>query len=89
MSMSKKMLIFLFCNCTIIEIFTGYVTYTSLKLALEMGLAPDFTPLVTLIGAVVGEVIGLAAYFLKSVKENSEGGIVYQSMMNNSNNNVG
>lgn len=42
----------------------------------------DFSPIVTLIGAVVGEVIGFAIYAAKSTKENTEGGIVYQNMMN-------
>ena len=42
----------------------------------------DFSPIVTLIGAVVGEVIGFAIYAAKSTKENTEGGIIYQNMMN-------
>lgn len=42
---------------------------------------PDFTPLVTLIGAVVSEVIGFAIYALKAMKENSKGGIVYDTAM--------
>ena len=45
---------------------------------------PDFTPLVTLIGAVVSEVIGFGVYSLKSTKENTVGGIVYDSVINNS-----
>ena len=43
----------------------------------------DFSPLVTLIGSVIGEVIGFAIYSLKSAKENSEGGIVYDSIFRN------
>ena len=42
---------------------------------------PDFTPLVTLIGAVVSEVIGFAIYAIKSAKENTEGGIIYETTM--------
>ena len=38
---------------------------------------------VTLIGSVIGEVIGFAIYSLKSAKENSEGGIVYDSIFRN------
>jgi hypothetical protein len=35
------------------------------------GFSPSFTPLVTLIGVTVAEVFGLAAYFVKSIKENT------------------
>ena len=71
LSTSKKALIFLFISCTIIEIFTIWVTIQSLSLAFAMGLMPDFTPLVTLIGTVVGEVIALGAYYAKAAKENT------------------
>lgn len=79
LTMSKKALIFLFISCTFIEIFTAWVTVQSLRLALIMGIMPDFTPLVTLIGTVVGEVIALAAYYAKATKENTKGGITYES----------
>ena len=75
---SKKALIFLLVNCSLIEIFTLWVTIKSINLATIMGIIPDFTPLITLIGAIVGEVIGLVAYYAKSAKENSIGGIVYE-----------
>ena len=52
-----------------------------LSIALITGLSIDFTPLVALIGAVVGEVFGYAIYSLKSAKENSAGGIVYDSAL--------
>lgn len=84
---TKLLILFLFINCTIIELFTGWATIQSIQLALQTGLAPDFTPLVTLIGAVVGEVIGFAVYAAKSVKENTIGGIIYDSALNNNNNN--
>jgi hypothetical protein len=70
MSTSKKLILFLFINCTIIELFTIFVTLKSFTLAAATGLAVDFTPLVTLIGAIVGEVIGFAIYSLKAVREN-------------------
>lgn len=41
--------------------------------------AVDFSALQSLITAVVAEVIGFAIYSLKSLKENTEGGIVYQT----------
>ncbi|MBP3801389.1 MAG: hypothetical protein J6I85_05160 [Clostridia bacterium] len=57
-------------------------------------MAPDFSPLITLIGAVVGEVIGFAIYSIKAAKENTKNGITYelallkeqQNMINEENN---
>ena len=54
--------------------------------SLITGNAIDFSPLVTLIGSVIGEVIGFAIYSLKSAKENSEGGIIYDSVFRNKEN---
>ena len=73
---SKLLILFLFINCTLIELFTGWVTIKSIDLATLTMVGPDFTPLVTLIGAVVSEVIGFAIYAIKSAKENTEGGII-------------
>lgn len=78
---TKKLVVFLFLNCTIIEIFTGVITLMSVQSSVYTGMAPDMTPLVTLIGAVVGEVIGFAVYSAKSAKENSVNGITYAKMM--------
>lgn len=80
---TKKLMLFLFINCTIIELFTGWVTVESLFIARDYGMAVDFTPLVTLIGAVVGEVFSFAIYAAKSVKENTKGGIIYDSTFSN------
>ena len=80
-STTKKLMFFLFLNCTIIELFTGWVTIQNIALAREMGVSLDFTPLVTLIGTVVGEVLSFAVYAAKSAKENSQGGIVYETAM--------
>lgn len=77
-TVTKLIVFFLFVNCTLIELFTGWVTIQSINLAKDLMLTIDYTPLVTLIGAVVGEVIGFAVYALKSVKENTAGGIVYE-----------
>ena len=85
-STSKLLIIFLFINCTLIEIFTGWAMVKMLSLAFIAGTMIDFTPLVVLIGAVVGEVFSYAIYSLKSTKENTVGGIVYDSVINNSNN---
>ena len=81
LSMSKKALIFLFINCTLVEIFTGWVTIKSFALAFAMGIMPDFSPLLAIIGAVVGEVVGLMTYYAKSTKENTVGGIVYENSL--------
>lgn len=80
-STSKLLILFLFINCTIIELFTGFVTLKSLNLTTLTMANPDFTPLVTLIGAVVSEVVGYAVYALKSAKENTVGGITYETAM--------
>lgn len=80
-STSKLLIFFLFINCTIIELFTGFVTLKSLDLTTLTMASPDFTPLVALIGAVVSEVVGYAVYALKSAKENTAGGITYEAAM--------
>jgi hypothetical protein len=74
---TKLLIAFLFLNCTIIELFTGWITLKSLDIALITETTPDFSPLISLIGSVVGEVIGFAVYAIKSAKENTESGIVY------------
>lgn len=85
---TKLLILFLFINCTIIEIFTGWATAKSLSIAYITGNPVDFSPLVTLIGAVVSEVMGFAIYSAKAAKENSVNGITYlmaqQSLNNNS-----
>ena len=80
-STSKLLILFLFINCTIIELFTGFVTLKNLDLTTLTMANPDFTPLVALIGAVVSEVVGYAVYALKSAKENTAGGITYETAM--------
>lgn len=80
---SKILLVFLFINFTILEIFVGWITIQSFNLAYAIGAMPDFTPLVTLIGAVIGQTLTYWTYCNKSKAENIEGGIVFQSMMNN------
>lgn len=82
MSTSKKLITFLFVNCTVIELFVLWVTVQSLHLAMLTDTIIDFTPLVTLVGAIVSEVIGYAVYAIKSAKENCEGGVVYMQAQN-------
>ena len=78
-STTKLIMFFLFLNCTLIEIFTGWVTVQNIALAREFGIPLDFAPLVTLVGAVVTEVLGFAVYALKATRENTKGGIVYDT----------
>lgn len=87
-SWSKLLLIFLFINFTVLELFIGFITLYSFKLAAEVGLMPDLTPLITLITAVVGETISYWIYCAKSKAENVKDGIVYETTMYNLRNNA-
>lgn len=72
MSMGKKLTIFLLINFTIVEL-------SSLYLMWRFG---DLSSMSSLITSVVGEVIALAVYQLKSLKENiSDKGFVYELKM--------
>lgn len=73
---SKFLMLFLFLSCSAIEFFTIFLTFKSIN----MGYI-DFSALQSLITAVVAEVVGFAIYALKSTKENTKGGIVYQTAM--------
>lgn len=92
MSTTKFLIGFLFINCTLVELFTGWATAQSLKISYTTGNPMDFSPLVTLIGAVVTEVMGFAVYAVKATKENTANGITYmiaqQSLNNNKSNSV-
>lgn len=79
---SKFLIWFLFTNCTIIELFTLFVIVQEFKYT-ELGLIMnlDLQPLIALISTVVAEVIGFSVYSLKSAKENTAGGIVYETAM--------
>lgn len=87
---TKLLIGFLFINCTLVELFTGWATAQSLKISYTTGNPMDFSPLVTLIGAVVTEVMGFAVYAVKATKENTANGITYmmaqQSLSNNESN---
>lgn len=76
LSMSKRLTLFLFINCTIIQLFTLFITYKSF----DSGMG-DMSGLHLLITAVVAEVVAFAIYSLKSMKQNSAGGIVYETAM--------
>ena len=88
-STTKILIAFLFINCTLLELFTGWVTVENLILARDFGATLDFTPLVTLIGIVMGEVFGFAVYAAKATKENTSGGIQYETAMRDFNSHYG
>lgn len=73
---TKFLMLFLFISCSIIQIFTLVVTFMSILAGVY-----DFTALQMLITAVVGEVVAFAVYSVKSLKENTKGGIIYETAM--------
>lgn len=80
---SKMLILFLFINCTLIELFSCGIIIYALTLSKTTMLAVDFSPLTALIGAIVTEVIGYAVYSIKSMKENTKGGITYETAILN------
>ncbi len=78
---AKMLMIFLFINFTLLELFTGWITLKSFSLAREINMMPDFTPLITLLGAVVGETLSYGIYSAKAKAENTKNGIVYETTM--------
>ena len=70
-------MLFLFISCSAVEAFTMFAIIK----AMNMGYGVEFGPLSMLITAVVAEVISFSVYSLKSMKENTEGGIVYDTAM--------
>ena len=82
---TKFLMLFLFISCSVIELFTMYAIIKGMNMGLM-----DFTPLTMLITSVVAETVGFSIYSLKSMKENTKGGIVYQTALfdkQNENNN--
>ena len=74
---TKFLMFFLFISCSVVELFTIYITIKIINIGFEI----DLTPLTMLITAVVAEVIGFAIYSLKSSKENTKGGIIYETAL--------
>ena len=71
LSFSKIAVIFIFINCFIIELYSMVV----------MVLFHDLTSLGSLVMAVLGQCVSLMGYFIKSTKENTSQGIVYETAM--------
>ena len=81
MAFGKLLMIFLFINFALLEIFTCGITIYSFSLAFAIGIMPDFTPLITLLGSVIGETLSFGIYCVKSKAENTKGGIVYETAL--------
>ena len=71
LSFSKMAFIFMIANCVVIEIYA----------LVAMFFFGDLSSLSALIAAVVGECISFLCFEIKSGKENTTGGIVYESAM--------
>lgn len=72
----KKYTIFMFTNLVVVELFSMYA----------MLRFQDISALYSLIGigaAIVGQVVTLASYNHKSLGENTQGGIVYETALHN------
>ena len=81
LAFGKWLMIFLFINFTLLELFTCAITVYSFSLAFAIGMMPDFTPLITLLGSVIGETLSFGIYCAKSKAENTKGGIVYETTL--------
>lgn len=79
-STSKLVLAVLLTSFFAIQLFTAWATIQALSLAQITGIM-DWTPLVALITSIAGSVVSLLGYYAKSTKENTNGGIVYESAM--------
>ena len=79
LSFSKIAFIFMMVNCVVIEMYTLIV----------MVFFADLSPLPALIAAVVGECATLIGYYVKSGKENTANGIVYETTMAKLNHELG
>ena len=44
-------------------------------------MTPDMSPLNTLIGAIIGQVLAYAVYAAKATRENTKGGIIYDAAL--------
>lgn len=71
LSFSKMAFIFMIANCVVIEIYA----------LVAMFFFGDLSSLSALIAAVVGECISFLCFEIKSGKENTTGGIIYESAM--------
>ena len=71
LSFSKIAVIFIFLNCLVIELYSMVI----------MVVFHDLTSLGSLMMAVLGQCASLLGYFIKSGRENTASGIVYETTM--------
>ena len=74
---SKFLMFFLFGSCTVIEAFTLIIIVKGMN----MGYGITTGPLEMLISSLFTEVAGFAVYSLKAAKQNTKGGIIYETAM--------
>lgn len=71
LSFSKIAVIFIFANCLIVEFYSMFVMFVF----------HDLTSLGSLVMAIIGQCASLLGYFIKSGRENTASGIVYETTM--------
>lgn len=76
LSTSKLLVGFIFINCVIVEVYAMWVMYA----------LADLSALSVLITAIIGETFAYAVYSIKSAKENTQGGIIYDLAIQNETN---
>ena len=76
---SKLLIGFIFINCVTVEIYSMWVMYV----------LSDLSALSVLMTAIIGETFAYAVYSIKSTKENTQGGIIYDLAIKNGENEKG
>lgn len=71
----KKLTIFALADCLVIQIFSMFAM-------LYLRDISAMYSLIAIVGSIMAEVFSLVSYNYKSMKENTEGGITFQDMMN-------
>lgn len=75
LSFSKIAVIFICLNALCIEIYSMWIMYIFHDIS-------HLSSLISILGALIAQGVTIAGYFSKSAKENVQGGIVYQNMVN-------
>lgn len=75
LTMGKKLTIFALADCVVIQIFAMFAM-------LYLQDISAMYSLIAIVGSIFCEVFSLISYNHKSTRENTEGGINYQNMMN-------
>lgn len=74
LSFSKIAVIFICLNALCIETYSMWIMYVFHDIS-------HLSSLISILGALIAQGVTIAGYFNKSGKENTQGGIVYQSMV--------